>query len=51
MIFALLREGTEEERAQKLGNLVGAVEKEVEPLLKDADPFFAGSKKITLAEV
>ena len=50
-MFALLRGGTEEERAQKTGELVGAVEKEVEPLLKDAAPFLAGSKEITLAEV
>lgn len=26
------------------------LEKEIEPLLKDAAPFFGGSKKITLAE-
>ncbi|KAA6411129.1 MAG: hypothetical protein FRX48_05441 [Lasallia pustulata] len=51
IVFALLRGGTEEERAQKTGELVGAVEKEVEPLLKDAAPFLAGSKEITLAEV
>ena len=29
---------------------VETVGKEIEPLLKDADPFFGGSKKVTLAE-
>lgn len=30
---------------------VSVVAKEIEPLLKDAAPFFGGSKKLTLAEV
>lgn len=40
------------EEKEKLGQeLVTAVEKEIEPLLKDAAPFFGGSKVLTLAEV
>lgn len=40
------------EGKEKLGrDLVAAVEKEIEPLLKDAAPFFGGSKAMTLAEV
>lgn len=31
-------------------DFVGAVGKEIEPLLKDAGPFFGGSQKVTLAE-
>jgi glutathione S-transferase len=42
---------TEEEKAEKKEALVSAVVKEVEPLLKDAAPFFGGSSRLTLAEV
>lgn len=36
----------------KLSNeVVEIVGKEIEPLLKDAKPFFGGSEKVTLAEV
>jgi len=49
--FQILRQESEEGK-EKLGKeFVGIVEKEVEPLLKDAGPFFGGSSKITLAEV
>ena len=42
----------EGEEQEKLGDeLVKAVEKEIEPLLESAAPFFGGSKKLTLAEV
>ncbi|KAK7942644.1 glutathione S-transferase domain-containing protein [Apiospora aurea] len=34
-----------------LADFVGAVVKEIEPLLADAAPFFGGSSKLTLAEV
>lgn len=48
--FQILRQESEEGK-EKLGKeFVGIVEKEVEPLLKDAGPFFGGSSKITLAE-
>ncbi|KAF2116304.1 thioredoxin-like protein [Lophiotrema nucula] len=39
---------SEKERISK--EFVNLVEKEIEPLLKDAKPFFGGSEKITLAE-
>jgi glutathione S-transferase len=42
---------TEEEKIEKMNAFVNAVVKEIEPLLKDAAPFFAGSSKLTLAEV
>ena len=45
----LLADGKEkEEQATKL---VEVVKKEIEPLLASADPFFGGSKTLTLAEV
>ncbi|CAD6590420.1 MAG: hypothetical protein ASARMPREDX12_004357 [Alectoria sarmentosa] len=41
----------EEEEKEKLGaELVEAVKKEIEPMLKDAGPFFGGSESITFAE-
>ena len=42
---------TEEEKEAKADELVATVEKEIEPLLKDAAPFFGGSDKMTMAEV
>ncbi|RFU27034.1 hypothetical protein B7463_g9298, partial [Scytalidium lignicola] len=48
--YPILRsEGAEKEEATE--KFVAAVEKEIEPLLKDANPFFGGSSKLTLAEV
>lgn len=45
----LLAQGEEQE---KLGaEFVKSIEKELEPLLKGAEPFFGGSPKLTLAEV
>ncbi len=42
----------EGEEGERLGReLVAAIEKEIEPLLKDAAPFFGGSEVMTLAEV
>jgi glutathione S-transferase len=49
--FAGVRAANEEEREEEGKALVAAVVKEVEPLLKDAAPFFGGSKRFTLAEV
>lgn len=40
----------EEEKTKLVDELVAAVAKEIEPLLKDANPFFGGSEKLTLAE-
>ena len=39
-----------EEKEKLSQDLVAVVGKEIEPLLKDASPFFGGSGKITLAE-
>ena len=41
----------EGEKAKLVDEFVAVVSKEVEPLLKDASPFFGGSEKLTLAEV
>jgi len=43
------KSGDEEEVAANA--FVDAVAKEIEPLLKDANPFFGGSSRLTLAEV
>lgn len=50
-LFALMGASTQEEKESKANDFVKAVEKEIEPLLKDADPFFGGSKELTMAEV
>ncbi|KAJ8121972.1 hypothetical protein ONZ43_g1711 [Nemania bipapillata] len=42
---------TREERTELIEKTVGAVVKEIEPLLANAGPFFGGSDKLTLAEV
>jgi glutathione S-transferase len=39
-----------EERDQLIDEWVAVVKKEIEPLLKDAKPYFGGSDKLTLAE-
>ena len=50
MWFSIIKADGEEK--EKLGKeLVAAVEKEIEPLLKGAGPYFGGSKVMTLAEV
>ena len=41
----------EEEKKQKGEEMVKVVEKEIEPLLQDAAPFFGGSQQMTMAEV
>ncbi|KAH8636149.1 hypothetical protein IG631_07983 [Alternaria alternata] len=43
--------GSEDEKAKLSQEFVDVVGKEIEPLLKDAKPFFGGSQKVTLAEV
>lgn len=40
-----------EERDAKCKEWAAAIEKEIEPLLSDATPFFGGSKEMTFAEV
>ncbi|KAK2683928.1 Glutathione S-transferase, N-terminal [Fusarium oxysporum f. sp. vasinfectum] len=47
----LLRRCTEEEVNQAVDDAVAGIVKEVEPLLKNAAPFFNGSDKLTFAEV
>lgn len=39
-----------DEQSKLSSDFVAVVEKEIEPLLKDAAPFFGGSSKVTLAE-
>ncbi|KAF2020726.1 glutathione-S-transferas-like protein omega 1 [Aaosphaeria arxii CBS 175.79] len=48
--FQILTKDTQEEKEELSKQLVAAVEKEIEPLLKDAKPFFGGSERLTLAE-
>jgi len=50
-VYQLMRAGSEEEKESKAKEWVGVWAKEIEPLLKGADPFFGGSKELTLAEV
>lgn len=40
----------EEDKAKLIDELIASVAKEIEPLLKDSNPFFGGSEKFTLAE-
>ncbi|KAF2849850.1 glutathione-S-transferas-like protein omega 1 [Plenodomus tracheiphilus IPT5] len=49
--FQILRQESNEDKEKLSKDFVGIVEKEIEPLLKDAGPFFGGSTKVTLAEV
>ncbi|PNS15017.1 hypothetical protein CAC42_2246 [Sphaceloma murrayae] len=50
-MYPTLLAGTEEEK-EKLGQeMLAAVEKEIEPLLKEAGPYFGGSSRLTMAEV
>lgn len=48
---AILMAQTAAEKEEQVDKSVGVVVKELEPLLKDAKPFFGGSTKLTLAEV
>lgn len=50
LLIPLLK--AEGEEAERIGReFVGKVQGEIEPLLAEANPFFGGSKSITLAEV
>ena len=50
LLYPILK--SEGEEKEKLGgDLVQVVEKEIEPLLKGAAPFFGGKESLTLAEV
>ncbi|KAI1420197.1 glutathione S-transferase domain-containing protein [Xylaria sp. FL1777] len=50
-LYPLIKATTDEERSAITQKTVDAVVKELEPLLANADPFFNGSDKLTLAEV
>ncbi|KAK1995100.1 glutathione S-transferase domain-containing protein [Colletotrichum falcatum] len=51
LLFKLQLANTDDEARESSAGFVDAVAREVEPLLKDAAPFFGGSDKLTLAEV
>ena len=46
-----MRASSAEEKETKCTEWAAAVEKEIEPLLADANPFFGDSKGVTFAEV
>jgi glutathione S-transferase len=47
----IIKGDSEEEKEKLVKEFLGVVQKEIEPLLKDAAPFFGGSSKTTMAEV
>jgi glutathione S-transferase len=47
----IARKDSGEEQEALVKEFLSVVAKEIEPLLKDASPFFGGSEKLTLAEV
>lgn len=49
-LFPLFMASGEEAKSEIVTKIVAAVEKEIEPLLKNAAPFFNGSQELTLAE-
>jgi glutathione S-transferase len=51
ILFRLFEAETEELAEKVVHDAVVGLIREVEPLLKDASPFFGGSEKLTLAEV
>lgn len=50
-MFAIFRAKDDKEKEATSKEWVAAVKKDIEPLLEDAGPFFAGSSELTLAEV
>jgi glutathione S-transferase len=48
--FKILLQDSDEEKEKLSKEFVSIVGKEIEPLLKDAKPFFGGSDKVTMAE-
>ena len=50
-MYSIIRATSEDEKQAKADEWVKAIEKEIEPLLHDANPFFGGSEQMTLAEV
>ena len=51
LLFPIYTADSEEQKEEKASALVSAVEKEIEPLLVNAAPFFDGSAELTFAEV
>lgn len=49
--FQIATKDTKEEKEALAKDFIAAVTKEIDPLLKNAAPFFGGSDKLTLAEV
>lgn len=49
--MAVLRASDPSEKEAKSKEWAAAIEKEIEPLLADAAPFFGGSEELTFAEV
>jgi len=47
----ILLEESDEKKEELINEYLATIKKEIEPLLKDAAPYFGGSKKFTLAEV
>lgn len=48
--FQILRADDEAKKEDLVKEFLDKLGKEIEPLLKDASPFFGGSEKVTLAE-
>ncbi|KAF2178238.1 thioredoxin-like protein [Zopfia rhizophila CBS 207.26] len=46
----IVRKDSKEEQETLVKEFISVVAKEIEPLLKDANPYFGGSEKLTLAE-
>lgn len=51
LIFPIITNSDPAQKEAKVDDLVGALKKEIEPLLANAKPFFGGSTELTLAEV
>ena len=49
--MGIFRAEDEKAKEEKGRDMVAALKKEIEPLLADANPFFGGSEKMTMAEV
>ncbi|MCJ1306125.1 hypothetical protein MMC08_008943 [Hypocenomyce scalaris] len=50
LMMEIVRAEDEKAKEEKGKDMVAALKKEIEPLLADANPFFGGSEKMTMAE-
>lgn len=50
-MYPIMLAESDEKKEELAREVIAAVEKEIEPHLKDASPFFGGSSKLTMAEV